>query len=90
MTALLNNPGADQVILARDAGIDSTNIADVLIRPAQHGLVKREPGEQDRRLRFASLTKEGGRVARKMENASLSAQAKLMTPLSAEKREQLI
>lgn len=90
MTALLNSPGADQVTLARDAGIDRTNVADVLARLAQRGLVKREAGKQDRRMRIANLTKEGDRVARDMEHASLSAQAKLMAPLSAEKREQLM
>ena len=90
MTALLNNPGADQVTLARDAGIDRTNVADVLTRLAQHGLVKREVGKRDRRMRVASLTKKGGRITREMEHASLGAQAKLMAPLSAEKREQLM
>lgn len=90
MTALLNNPGADQVTLARDAGIDRTNVADVLARLAQRGLVKREAGKQDRRMRVATLTAEGDRIAREMEHASLSAQARLMAPLPAEKREQLM
>lgn len=90
MTALLNNPGADQVTLAHDAGIDRTNIADVLARLAERGLVKRESGKQDRRMRVANLTQEGDRIARDMEHASLSAQARLMAPLSAEKRDQLL
>jgi DNA-binding MarR family transcriptional regulator len=90
MTALLNNPGADQVTLAHDAGIDRTNIADVLARLAERGLVKREAGKQDRRMRVANLTQEGDRIARDMEHASLSAQARLMAPLSAEKRDQLM
>jgi DNA-binding MarR family transcriptional regulator len=90
MTALLNAPGADQVTLARHAGIDRTNVADVLARLAQRGLVKREAGTQDRRMRIARLTEEGDRVARDMEHASLSAQAKLMAPLSSDKRELLM
>jgi DNA-binding MarR family transcriptional regulator len=90
MTALLNNPGADQVSLARDAGIDRTNVADVLARLAQRGLVTREAGKQDRRMRVARLTDEGDRIARDMEQASLSAQAKLMAPLSPEKRDRLM
>ncbi|MFT5485595.1 MAG: DNA-binding MarR family transcriptional regulator [Paracoccaceae bacterium] len=90
MTALLNNPGADQVTLARDAGIDRTNVADVLARLAQRGLVKREAGKQDRRMRVANLTEEGEKIARDMEHASLSAQARFMAPLSADKREQLM
>ena len=90
MTALLNNPGADQVTLAHDAGIDRTNVADVLARLAQRGLVKREAGKQDKRMRVARLTREGDRIARDMEHASLSAQDKLMAALPAEKREQLM
>lgn len=90
MTALLNNSGADQVTLSRDAGIDRTNVADVLTRLAQRGLVRREAGKQDRRMRVATLTAEGDRIAREMEHASLSAQARLMAPLSREKRQQLM
>ena len=90
MTALLNRPGADQVTIARDAAIDRTSVADVLTRLAQRGLVRREAGKQDRRMRVAVLTEEGARTARQMEHASLSAQAKLMAPLSVSKREQLM
>ena len=90
MTALLYNSGADQVTLSRDAGIDRTNVADVLTRLAQRGLVRREAGKQDRRMRVATLTAEGDRIAREMEHASLSAQARLMAPLSPEKRQQLM
>ena len=90
MTALLNNSGADQVTLSRDAGIDRTNVADVLTRLAQRGLVRREAGKQDRRMRVATLTAEGDRIAREMEHASLSAQARLMAPLSPENRQQLM
>ena len=41
-------------------------------------------------MRVARLTEEGDRIARDMEHASLSAQSKLMAPLSADKREQLM
>lgn len=90
MTALLNHPGADQVTIARDAAIDRTSVADVLARLAQRGLVRREPGKQDRRMRIAVLTDEGERIAREMEHASLGAQAKLMAPLTAAKHAQLM
>lgn len=90
MTALLNHPGADQVTIARDAAIDRTSVADVLARLAQRGLVRREAGKTDRRMRIAVLTAEGERIARDMEHASLSAQAKLMAPLPAAKHAQLM
>jgi len=90
MTALLNRPDADQVTIARDAGIDRTNVADVLARLDQRGLVARKTSRQDRRQRIARLTGEGTRIAREMEHASLAAQAKFMEPLSADKRETLM
>jgi DNA-binding MarR family transcriptional regulator len=90
MTALLNHPGADQVTVARDAAIDRTSVADVLARLAQRGLVRREAGKQDRRMRIAVLTDEGERIAREMEHASLSAQARLMAPLPPDKHAQLM
>lgn len=90
MTALLNRPGADQVTVSRDAGIDRTNVADVLARLDQRGLVKREASALDRRQRIARLTDEGDRITREMEHASLTAQAKFMEPLTIEKQNQLM
>jgi DNA-binding MarR family transcriptional regulator len=90
MTALLNRPGADQVTIARDAGIDRTNVADVLARLEQRGLVKRKQSDKDRRMRIAVLTAEGETIAREMEHASLRAQDKLMAPLPRSKQDRLM
>lgn len=90
MTALLNNPDADQITIAQEAGIDRTNVADVLSRLEQRGLVERKRGVADRRMRIASLTGEGERIGREMEHASLAAQARFMAPLSPEKRGRLM
>ena len=90
VTALLNNPDADQITIAQDAGIDRTNVADVLARLEHRGLVARKRGRADRRMRIASLTEEGERIGREMEHASLRAQEKFMAALSPEKRRQLM
>ncbi len=90
MTALLNRPDSDQITIAQDAGIDRTNVADVLARLEQRGLVIRRRSDADRRMRIAALTEDGLRITRDMEHASLHAQAKLMEPLSSEKRETLM
>lgn len=90
MTALLNTPDADQISIAQEAGIDRTNVADVLARLEQRGLVTRRRSKSDRRMRITTLTDEGEKITREMEQASLRAQAKLMAPLSAEKRDQLM
>lgn len=90
VTALLNNPDADQITIAQEAGIDRTNVADVLARLEHRGLIVRKRGLADRRMRIASLTEEGERIGREMEHASLRAQAKFMAALSPEKRHQLM
>ena len=90
MTALLNRPGADQVTIARDAGIDRTNVADVLARLEQRGLVIRKQGDKDRRMRVAALTAQGESIAREMEHASLRAQDKLMAALPKGKQDRLM
>lgn len=90
MTALLNRPDSDQITIAQDAGIDRTNVADVLARLEQRGLVIRRRSDADRRMRIAALTENGLRISRDMEHASLHAQEKLMEPLTPEKRETLM
>lgn len=90
ITALLNVPDADQITIAQEAGIDRTNVADVLSRLEQRGLVIRKRGAADRRMRIASLTAEGTRIGREMEQASLRAQARFMAPLSPEKHARLM
>lgn len=90
MTALLNKPDADQISIAQEAGIDRTNVADVIARLEQRGLVVRRRGKTDRRMRITSLTAEGDRIAREMEHASLRAQARLMAPLAPEKRARMM
>jgi len=90
MTALLNRPGSDQISIAREAGIDRTNVSDVLDRLEQRGLVRRKMSRADRRQRTAALTAKGTRVAREMEDASLRAQAVLMAPLGPAKRATLM
>jgi DNA-binding MarR family transcriptional regulator len=90
MTVLLNNPGSDQISIAREAGIDRTNVSDVLDRLEQRALVRRKKSNIDRRQRTAVLTAKGARIARDMEKASLRAQDVLMAPLSPKKREVLM
>jgi len=87
MTILLNRPGIDQITLANDAGIDRTNVADVLGRLEDRGYLVREPGTRDRRTRLARLTDEGERVTRDMEERMMSAQERFVSPLSTDERE---
>ena len=90
MTALLLEPGRDQISLARDAGVDRTNVADVLQRLEQRGVITRKLSTQDRRVKLAFLTPKGKTLTRKMEAAMLKAQDRLVAPLSKKDRAQLM
>jgi DNA-binding MarR family transcriptional regulator len=86
ITALLANPGIDQVTLGGEVGIDRTNVADVLNRLSERGLVRRERSKTDRRSMVAFLTKEGESVAENMYDSMRRAQDRLLSPLRPEFR----
>jgi len=86
LTTLSQHPGIDQVSLAAEIGIDRTNVADVLGRLADRGLVRRVGSEQDRRVKLAYLTAEGSKLVEDMYEAMIRAQERLVAPLSAEER----
>jgi len=90
LTALSARPGIDQVTLAAELGIDRTNVADVLARLAERGLVRRAVSNRDRRVKLAYLTREGGKLTEKMHDAMHRAQERLVAPLSPTERRQFM
>jgi DNA-binding MarR family transcriptional regulator len=88
MTALFYYPGSDQVSLGAEIGIDRSNVADVLERLTERGLVWREKSDADRRMMLAYLTSEGEALTRDMHGAMQRAQERFLAPLPpAERRE---
>ena len=90
LTALSARPGVDQVTLAAELGIDRTNVADVLARLTDRGLVRRASSDEDRRVKLAFLTREGAKLTEKMHDAMHRAQERLIAPLSAAERRQFM
>lgn len=90
LTTLSMNPNTDQRTLGREVGIDRTNVADVLRRLEQRGLVTRRKGQEDKRVVLARLTPAGEKVARDMFAAMQRAQARLLEPLPPEERAALM
>lgn len=86
ISTLLAQPGADQVTLGREIGIDRTNVADVLKRLTERGLVRRQRSKTDGRSMVAFLTKEGERVAGEVYESMRRAQDRLLVPLRPEFR----
>jgi DNA-binding MarR family transcriptional regulator len=90
LTALSHHPGIDQVSLAAELGIDRTNVADVLARLADRGLVRRSASATDRRVKLAALTAEGTKLTARMEDAMQRAQDRLVAPLAPAERARLM
>ena len=84
LSALQEHGRFDQISLAREIGIDRTNVADVLRRLESRDLVIRVPGEQDRRTKYASLSKKGRSLVKSMEKAAKRAHERTVAPLSPE------
>jgi DNA-binding MarR family transcriptional regulator len=90
LTALLHFPGSDQVSLGAEVGIDRTNVADVLERLAERGLVRRQKSAKDRRMMLACLSPEGETLTRDMHAAMQRAQERLLEPLKPADRDRFM
>ena len=86
LTTLSLNPDLDQNSLARELGIDRTNVADVLSRLARRGLVQRRRSRDDRRMVLARLTPAVARLTKKMYRPMRRAQERLLKPLLSQER----
>lgn len=87
LTILSGNPDSDQISLAQALGIDRTNVADVLSRLAQRGLVERTRSTEDKRMVLARLSSEGEKLVAAMHPAMSRAQERLLDTLGDKERE---
>jgi DNA-binding MarR family transcriptional regulator len=87
LTILSTSPDADQVTLANALGIDRTNVADVLRRLEQGGLIRRKRSVDDRRMVLARLTPQGEDMVARMHPFMARAQERLLSALSAGERD---
>lgn len=90
LTNLAQNGDCDQLALARDVGMDRTNIADVLARLAGRGLVERSISPADRRMRRVRLTAQGLAMMDQLDAAAERAHARTVEVLPPPERDRLI
>lgn len=90
LNALLEDPGEDQVTLARKVAFDPATFGSVIARLEGRGWVRREPDAADRRRKLLWVTAEGAETAQKMKRAVGKVQQRILEPLSAGEREQLV
>jgi DNA-binding MarR family transcriptional regulator len=90
LNALLDDPGEDQVTLARKVAFDAATFGSVIGRLEARGWVRRESDESDRRRKRLWVTPEGAEAARRMKRSVGKVQSRILEPLDAAEREQLV
>jgi DNA-binding MarR family transcriptional regulator len=90
LNALIDDPGEDQVTLSRRVGFDAATSGSVLGRLEAKGWVRREADARDRRRKLLWVTAEGAQAAQQMKRAVRKTQARILAPLAAAERDQLI
>ncbi|NML45892.1 MarR family transcriptional regulator [Ramlibacter sp. G-1-2-2] len=90
LNALLEDPGEDQVTLARKVAFDPATFGSVIGRLEARGWVRREPDAADRRRKLLWVTPLGAETAQKMRRPVAKVQQRILDPLDAGEREQLM
>lgn len=90
LSALMDTPGADQVTLAARVAFDAATSGSVLGRLEAKGWVRREADLADRRRKLLWVTPEGERIVQQMRRGVARTQSRILGPLNAAEREQLI
>lgn len=90
LNALLEDPGEDQVTLARKVAFDPATFGSVIGRLEGRGWVRREADAADRRRKLLWVTPEGAAMAQKMKRAVAKVQQRILEPLAPADREQLV
>ncbi|HSW20840.1 MAG TPA: MarR family winged helix-turn-helix transcriptional regulator [Ramlibacter sp.] len=90
LNALMADPGEDQVTLAAKVAFDAATFGSVIGRLEAKAWVRREPDALDRRRKLLWLTPEGQDAALRMKRAASRAQTRILGPLDAHEREQLL
>ncbi|MDT4946430.1 MAG: MarR family transcriptional regulator, lower aerobic nicotinate degradation pathway regulator, partial [Pseudonocardiales bacterium] len=81
---------ASQAALGRRTGIDRSDVVAALNELAAGGFIKRSPDPDDRRRNLIEITAAGTKQLRKLDKVLAGIQEKLLAPLTAAERAQLV
>jgi DNA-binding MarR family transcriptional regulator len=90
MAAVLEQPGCGQRQVANSMGIDAVNFGQMIDFLEQKGLIRRQIDPNDRRARQLFVTRRGIDLRRRLRPSLLSAQERLLAPLSKAERAALL
>lgn len=90
LNALIQDPGEDQVTLAAKVAFDAATFGSVIGRLEAKGWVRREADASDRRRKLLWVTPQGEQAAQLLKRAAAKAQTRILGPLDAAERRQLV
>ena len=90
LTALDQMGAAEQIVLARSVGLDTTNVADVIARLERQRLLKRRVSPKDKRVKVVSLTGTGRKLVRRVSAGSARAHERTLAALSPTARSRFV
>jgi DNA-binding MarR family transcriptional regulator len=90
LTIVNEHPGVGQIEISEELGLDRSNVANVVDRLANRGLLRQRISPKDRRKKAITLSKAGEKVIGQVEAGALRAQHKILSPLSESEREVLV
>ncbi|MBS0558953.1 MAG: winged helix-turn-helix transcriptional regulator [Proteobacteria bacterium] len=90
LTAVAANPGLDQSAVALLVGIDRATTANVLARLEANGLLRRDRGPTDARVKLIALTAAGRRMLRRMDGAARRAHERTLEGIPPAERARFV
>jgi MarR family transcriptional regulator, lower aerobic nicotinate degradation pathway regulator len=86
LSALDHMGTAEQIVLSRAVGLDTTNVADVLARLERQRLVRRRVSQQDKRMKVVALTDAGRALLQRIDDSAARAHERTLAPLKPKER----
>ncbi|MFA7680292.1 MAG: MarR family transcriptional regulator [Pigmentiphaga sp.] len=83
---VLEQPGIDQVSLAKLIALDNSTAAQTAVRLEKRGLLSRQVSETDRRLLSLTLTESGERLLQQTLDGVHTMRTRLLSPLNPQER----
>lgn len=77
---------AEQIVLSRAVGLDTTNVADVLARLERQKLVRRRVSQHDKRMKAVSLTQAGRALLQRVDAGAARAHERTLAALPPKDR----
>jgi DNA-binding MarR family transcriptional regulator len=90
LAALEETGPASQADLGRRTSIDRSDVVAALNELAERALIERSPDPHDRRRNIITITRAGTTTLRELDDVLAGVQEKLLAPLSAADRRQLV